>query len=259
MTATSSAPGVLVLRPAGQAEGTAAALRNAGYRPILFPTIEIVAQDPASEAAGRQQLEQLDHNDWLVFISRNAVEYFMPLWQAWHRADAPMPRIAAVGKATAEALGRAGLRVDLQPADNFSSEGLLESPAWQTVSGQQVLLVRGVGGRELLANTLRARGASVAYLEVYQRRLPQVDSQPLIERWSEDVDVVLATSNQLLDNLLLLVGPALESAVFRVPLVVVSERMQAHARELGFGKIWLAGGATDDQMTSAISTHLPLN
>src|SRR5690606_23076345 len=103
--------------------------------------------------------------DWAIFASIAAVEHGLPRV----RSRIGETRIAAIGAATANALRTAGVRVDAVP-DREESEGLLELPAFHDMTGATVWIVRGRGGRGLLAETLRARGADVAFVEVYERR-----------------------------------------------------------------------------------------
>ena len=242
--------GILVLRPAEQAKETIALIEQQGWHAIHFPTIEIV---PANTADNTRLFGHLEQFDWIIFISQNAVNHFI---RQLPQRPAGMPRIATVGKATTQAAINAGLHVSVQPEEDFSSEGLLETDAFQHVDQQKILIVRGNGGRELLADTLTERGASVSYAEVYERRLPDTDSSHLQQGWSTQVSVILATSNQLLDNLITLLGDTLKRQLYETPVVVISPRMQKHAEHLGFNKIWLADGPTNDQMLETIRINM---
>lgn len=239
--------GVLVTRPADQAERLCALIRTAGGRPIPFPTIEIV---PTPEPAAARALLAAPW-DLMVFISRNAVEQA----RALSGASAPWARtrlLAAVGRATAEALTAAGRAPDLVPSERYDSEALLALPALADSAGWRVLIVRGEGGRATLAETLTARGAAVTYAEVYRRALPRVDVAPLIARWPADIQLVTATSDEVLLNLRELLGESARAILTATPLAVLSPRTGETARQLGFGRIAVAARADDAALVEAL-------
>lgn len=238
--------GVLVTRPAGQAAGLCRLIEQAGGRAIAFPTIEILP--PADPGPPRSLLSQAW--DLLIFVSRNAVDHALTLLPGGRLPEGS--RLAAVGAATADALAAAGRAPDLVPHARFDSESLLGLPQLQDLSGERVLIVRGAGGRPLLGDTLTARGAEVAYAEVYRRVLPKADAADLVARWSTDVKLVTATSGEVLDNLIALVGAEGRGPLLATPLVVVSERTAEAARTLGFTGLEVAERADDEAVLAAI-------
>ena len=102
------------------------------------------------------------------------------------------------------------------------------------MSGKQVLIVRGRGGRPDLGDALQARGAQLDYLEVYERRLPEVAKQGVLDLTDPPVDAVVCTSNEMLENLVQLVAPAQRQRLFELQLFVLSERASSLAQQLGF-------------------------
>lgn len=238
--------GVLVTRPAGQAAGLCRLIEQAGGRAIAFPTIEILP--PADPGPPRSLLSQAW--DLLIFVSRNAVDHALTLLPGGRLPEGS--RLAAVGAATADALAAAGRAPDLVPHARFDSESLLGLPQLQDLSGERVLIVRGAGGRPLLGDTLTARGAEVAYAEVYRRVLPKADAADLVARWSTDVKLVTATSGEVLDNLIALVGAEGRGPLLATPLVVVSERTAEAARTLGFTGLEVAERADDEAVLAAL-------
>ncbi len=110
--------------------------------------------------------------DLYVFISPNAVTFAGRLLEGHSLPDGA--RLAAVGSGTAQALQQAGFKVDLLPDARFDSEGLLALPELSRLAGRRVVIVRGEGGRPLLGDELRARGADVVYAEVYRRSRPEM-------------------------------------------------------------------------------------
>lgn len=152
---------VLVTRPEQQSHELSTAIEAAGGHAIIFPAIDIVGRDTQAIA---RDLAALPASDIVIFVSRNAVTYGLaPIGE--HNAQ-----VAAVGPATRDALEQAGTIVDIYPETGFDSEHLLEHRRLQDIDGKNILIVRGQSGRELLARTLRERGAGVNYLPVYERR-----------------------------------------------------------------------------------------
>jgi len=239
---------VLVTRPAHQAEGLCELIQAAHGRPIRFPTIEILG--PADKQTARSQLAAARQADLLVFVSANAVQYAFPLLPDQLPLDID---IAAVGKATASALGESGLDPTLLP-ERMDSEGLLALPALQDVTGKSILILRGNGGRELLAETLRERGADVTQVEVYRRTLPKrtAGARNLLGGWQQLVDVVIATSNAIFDNLLELLGDEGLALLQTTPLIVVSQRGAEHAIAKGCQSVFLANSAADRDLLDAL-------
>ena len=127
------------------------------------------------------------------------------------------------------------------------------------VQGKAVRIVRGVGGRELLGNTLQSRGASVDYLEVYSRRVPDVPAHgidALAQRFAAgDIDVVTVMSVQSLGNLIELLPGTCTSALAQTPLVTPATRVIKEALDRLPGcPATLAEGPGADEMVRAIAT-----
>lgn len=243
--------GVLVTRPAGQAEHLCQLITAAGGEPIRFPALEIAA--PHDSAVLGQRFDRLAQYDLVVFVSANAVARALPLVEA--RGGFPgRLTLAAIGGATARALTRGGRRPDVCPSAGYNSEALLAEPRLQRLDGARVLIVRGEGGRELLADTLHARGAQVDYAEVYRRVQPAADAGAIVRRWQQgEIDFVVVTSNQALANLNQMVGEEGREWLHNTPLVVISDRMLQLAHELGFSAdILVADQPTDESIVAAM-------
>ena len=145
--------GVLVTRPQRQADGLVAAIESRGGVAIRFPVIEARPHPQADVIA---MAETLHIPDIVIVVSANAVRFGLRF-----AGDAA---IAAVGPATARSVENSGRQVDIRARDGFDSEQLLATPELQDVAGKVVRIIRGNGGRELLASTLRERGATVESL-----------------------------------------------------------------------------------------------
>lgn len=239
--------GVLVTRPAQQSAGLINAIEAAGGRAITFPVIEILPRSPQDIEA---DIAALGEPDIVIYVSSNAVEHGL----AWTSEGA----VAAVGPATAAAIEAAARIVDIRPASGYDSESLLAEPSLQDVDGKTVRIVRGNSGRELLADTLRARGATVDYLPVYERRLPSrsaADVEALARHWQVgDIDVTTVMSVESLQNLIVLVPDSCRQALAETPLVTPAARVLKEAQESLPGcPVNLATGPSANEMVSAIT------
>jgi len=243
--------GVLVTRPADQAGGLCALLEAEGANVVRFPVIEMRA--PRDEAALRALLARLDEFDMAVFISTNAVNRGLPPVLAQGGLPAHL-KVAAVGRRTAEELEKFGRPADILPERQFNSEALLALPEMQDVAGSRVIIFRGEGGRELLGDTLTARGAEVQYAEVYRRAKPEVDAHALLGHWERgEIDIIIVTSNEGLENLVEMAGAAWRRWLFGTPLLVMSERTAQLAQWLGFTRAAVvAAQASDAGLVSAL-------
>jgi uroporphyrinogen-III synthase len=243
--------GVLVTRPAHQAEGFCRMIEAAGGVPLRFPVMEILA--PRDSERLDALIERLDEFDIALFISPNAVS--MALNRIHARRDWPAHlRLGAVGLKSARELERAGHPAHVCPPRRFDSEALLAEAELQDVSGKHIVIFRGDGGRELLGDTLKERGALVEYAEAYRRARPDADTGQLMHHWSRgELQLVTSTSSEGLRNLFDMVGKLGRMWLRKTPLVVGSARMVETARELGFqGNPWVAEDPGDESMMDTV-------
>jgi len=242
---------VLVTRPEHQAENLSRLIEQRGGIAVRFPTLEIVSRD---DDRIKSTLANLDGFQWVVFISANAVNFALKA-NSGKIPRTKSVRFAAVGQATAQAMKMAGLPVDLVPEYGYNSEALLEMPQLQQVEGQNCLIVRGEGGREQLATTLRSRGAEVDYLEVYKRIIPRMDSSPVVELLAQHrLDVITVTSAEALQNLSLMLGEKNNKLLPLIPLVVVSDRIRCLAADMGFNRITVTDSPIDTAILETVIT-----
>src|SRR5690606_8524052 len=195
----------------------------------------------------------------VVFVSRNAVQH------AWEWIDRYWPQLPvniryfAVGSATASAASEYGLHVEAA-GEAMNSEALLQLPALQSVAHEKILICRGRGGRDFLAENLRARGARVDFCELYHRRLPEAARGQLADflrqRKHSKTELVLAAhSGESLENLNRLIDelPTEDRAMLRGSFMLVpGERVADLARGLGFERVITALNATDAVMTETL-------
>jgi len=234
---------ILITRPRQQSDQLAELIGQVDGEPILFPVIAINPLPPSDWNLPAFDLSQAN---WLIFVSRNAVLSFMAGWQA----DLPKHlKFAAVGGGTAQAMRESGLKVDCQPDMSSGSDGLLTMPEMQDVAGCKIIIIRGVGGREHLADTLTARGASISYIEVYQRDIALHDLASR-ER-AMTADKLICTSVAGIDNLCHILSTN-KADLFIKPLVVVSDRIKQHAESKGFSCVAVSADASDAAMLQTL-------
>jgi uroporphyrinogen-III synthase len=230
---------VVLTRPAAQAGPLAALIRAAGADPQLFPTLEIL--DVADSQPLDALLDRLETFDLAVFVSANAVNRGLALVRS-RRSWPPGLRVATVGSGSERELHRHGFAAVIVPAQGFDSEALLDLPEMKQVAGKRILIFRGQGGRELLAQTLAARGAAVEYAECYRRGRPKADAAALIDSWEQGrLDAFTATSSEALSNLGEMLGERGRQCLQSTPLFVPHQRIAAAARAMGIKTVELTG------------------
>lgn len=250
MTATPLAGKIiLVTRPAEQAAGLSRMIRDAGGVPVVFPAIEI--REPSQADRLAEVLDRLNEFDLAIFVSPTAVarafEYLDPD-QNWPRGLG----VAAVGQGSAWALKVSGINKVIAPSGQSDSEALLALPELQNVAGKRIVIFRGEGGRELMAQTLARRGASVEYAECYRRARPDADITPLLRQQErQPFSAIILTSREGLANLRDMLGRVWDS--FKsVPAFVPHERIAEAARQLGMTSVHVAAAGDAGTMRTMI-------
>lgn len=229
--------GVIVTRPQRQAAGFATKIAALGGKPIIWPAIVILPPDDGGRLA--RVHAALGDYDIAIFVSANAVEYGAPPAAAWPARIVTY----APGPGTAEALAAAGIANARIPVKSWDSEGLLDLPDLQDVSGKRIVVFRGEGGREFLGNALRMRGGTVDHVTCYRRVAPTSGAAGLIDAMREGrAHALTLTSAEGLDNLIAALGAAGRALLERLPTFAAHPRIAERAREHGLSAVETAGG-----------------
>ena len=164
---------VVITREEERAREAKALLESLGAEPIVFPTVAFAAiESPELEQAAAR----LDHYDWIIFSSANAVRFFLSRFKET-KIGPNGPRVAAVGAVTARLLMEKGLRVDFVPQE-FTGEALA---AGIGARGRRFLLPRSRIGRVELVDALRKQGALVDDIPIYDT----VPAQPTLMQMAQ--------------------------------------------------------------------------
>lgn len=242
---------VLLTRPAEESALLAASLSDVGIFSSSLPLLEIEALPVTPE----QQAVWADLGRYcaVIVVSKPAARLGV------QRLERHWPRLPwfSVGAATAQVLADHGLDVHYPPSGD-DSEALLALPALREAIARtdaRVLILRGEGGRELLAERLREQGASVDYLELYRRFLPAYDPGVLMQRIQlERLNGLVVSSGQGFLYLQALAGSDWPQ-VARLPLFVPSPRVYEMARAAGAEKVVDCRGASAAALLVALRSH----
>lgn len=239
---------VLVTRPAGRADSLIAELLGRGAQvthvPLLTiaPLDESVAADARICRATRSRILDLDRYGCVIVVSVNAVEHgFEWIRGFWPQLPAGL-RWYGIGAATVDALAAEAIRA-AAATPSMTSEALLALPDFAELTGQRVLILRGVGGRTALGDALTERGAKVDYAECYRRLPPRVDRSTVAELSNCCFDIVCLNSAETLEQLLALLPPGGAERYRACHLVVPSRRVAAEAESRGMRHVTTAANA----------------
>lgn len=241
-----------ITRPEGQAEKLKPVLEDAGANVKLLPML--VIESVPVDAKIKSIVLNLDKYDLLFFISTNAATLGMELINNYWPQFPQALKIFAVGPTTADVISSYDLQAEF-PVERMSSEALLALESLSDVSGKKALIVRGVGGRELLATALKEKGVSVDYLELYQRVCPDYKAGKLAQLFRDTPpDGIIVSSSEALDNLVDLLARD-KVALTALPLFVSSERIAGDASTSGFKKTITMSGADDRAIIHSLNTY----
>jgi len=238
---------ILVTRPEHRSRELAGKLQQLGANVLCQPAIEI--REPADWSSADSVINGLERFDWLVFSSRNGVEYFLRrlFAQGYDLRRLGSARLAAIGPATVEALAEYHLRADLQPT-TYRAEALADALAPHT-RGKRVFLARASRGREVLAEMLTAAGAVVEQAVVYESRdITTPDSETAEALAAGRIDWTTVTSSAIARSLVTMFG----AAFLETRLAAISPLTAEVLTNLGYPPSVVAETYTTDGIIDAI-------
>jgi len=121
--------------------------------------------------------QALETYDWICLTSPSSVRCFHELILHKNIDFRVLPKIMTVGAGSFQALEKIGLGCDLMPESDYSGKGLLEVAA-PIVTGQKILRLRSQKAGPELADGLRAAGAEVDDVVLYENRFIEYDRCP---------------------------------------------------------------------------------
>ena len=247
---------ILVTRAEDQTGELSERLHALGAEPIPCATIRTAP--PVDWTPLDAALEQLGSYDWVIFTSVNGVRYFFERAASRRYATVALHdlKVGAVGRATATALGRHGIRVDFVPGE-FVAEALVAGIG--DVAGRRVLLPRADIARPALVDGLVRKGARVDDVVAYRTLPADPASCGLLVGATTPlpVDVATFTSASTVRNFMALLGDRSPREVLAGTIIACIGPITAHAaEEAGLHVDVLAPEHTLEGLLRAIITFL---
>ena len=238
--------GVAITRPIDQAKKLTQLIQTAGGHVIAFPLIAIAELDDYTHF--EQVIADINTYDWIIFISSNAVQNSLP--KLIKQGIPHHLQFAAIGPTTAQSLQAFGINKVLIPQGRFDSESLLSLPQMQTMQSKKIMIVRGIGGRDVLANTLTERGAQVTFAECYRRINPQTNCQLLAQAYDDGkLQAIVVTSSEAVRYLLAMAGKA--NWLKKITIYVNHARVAEQPLQMGL-HVKIASAPGDEAMLAAL-------
>lgn len=221
---------VLLTRPQQNNKALSQLLTEHGIDSVCCPLITVhqIVDDGLTD--------KLVHCDVVIAVSANAVRSASLQVKGW-----PKCQYIAVGKATQAEFQRHG--IDAMAPEDHRTEGMLLLPHLAHPKGKKIVILRGNGGRETLAQQLQSKGGLVTYSELYRREQLSFPKNIVAQWQQQSITTIVVTSAEILQKLIALVNDGYQSWLAQVVIVVPSERVAEVAKQLGVVHIEIANGA----------------
>jgi uroporphyrinogen-III synthase len=245
---------VFISRPWKESEELAAMLTPLGLQSVVQPAFNYFPLDArASQKEIFDEMGMAGPDALVIFTSPRSVAHGLSqlpdnvLFQA---------RIAAIGPATAKALGEAGIRVNVTPRRGYTSEALLESIAEESSGSTAVrpfaFIIAAPGGRQKLIETLKTRNWRARLVTVYKPEAAELDKQALQALREASGVLSVWTSANAIKALSQRLPPATWFQLCQGDWLVISNRLKRLARAYGPERIHLTSGPGNADLLSAI-------
>lgn len=235
----------LIMRPKPKLNASVAAFQQHGFSAIGIATIDIQT-NPTSIKALQQALNHSNPTSLasLIVTSTEAAKQLKTIWPAEHRA-----RCICIGNSSKQVLSK--LSLEFVVPEEESSEGLLRLEQLKAVNGQHYVLIKGEGGRDLIAKTLEERGATVDIFAVYKRvKLSPFYTTAAIN-WDEIYGITVTSQSQALALLDVIPPKQLQDKAW----LCASDRIRTFLLSYGIEEIHVTDGASDEHLLGWMKTQ----
>ena len=182
---------------------------EAGLRALgadVVPAAVLEAEEIEDNAALNQAIANIGRYDWIIFTSAWGVSFFAKSLARYANGAAGLPKICAIGPATAAAAENHGFHITLT-ADEHTAEGVMQSLerfhcGVNNLRGLSVLIPRALEAREFLPAELTAAGCRVDAISCYKTVLPTPDEELYARLRKETPDLIVFTSSKAMRNFL---------------------------------------------------------
>lgn len=230
---------VLNTRPKNQSNNLNTLIKNSGGNFFNLPAIEIIPVP--------FEKPDLNHIDFLIFSSANAVQYF---FNHINQKDFSC-KLIAIGPATKMALEKLGFKNIIIP-NNFNSNSILDLAILSNINHKNILIISGENPKLILFENLKSRGANVSNIYCYKRICPKYNMDIVFSVLTQkNINIIVSTSLENLKNLLLIFKDHLHWLLEK-KLCVISSEMRDFATKNGFTEIILAENATDEAIIQSL-------
>ena len=180
-------PTLLIIRPSNRPQQDIQTCHAAGWQAQVLSPIEI----EADRSALNKLPEQFKQADVVFWVSPTTIETAVPYLTF---SDGPKVHIT-VGQTSQHTLAQFSPYPVFSPEDGNDSEAVLRMPIWKNLPpNARVLIIRGHGGRDFLADKLTELGFQIDIAEIYFRRPHAIDWQHFK---TEDIAAAYITSGEL--------------------------------------------------------------
>lgn len=197
-------------------------------------------------------LTALSSKDYVIAISDNAVQYTQTSLKQNNLYWPANINYIAVGPTTAHCWQQYGVKSPLVPL-TYDSEGILALLENTDLTTSKIIILRGNGGRETLADELSKRCLNVTHCEVYQRVTPSYEGIELANKWQQlAINSVIITSGEILRNLMRSIPENALAWITNLYFIVPSQRVANLAYQLGINHVTIAQGASNEALFNAL-------
>ena len=180
-------PTLLIIRPSNRPQQDIQTCHAAGWQAQVLSPIEI----EADRSALNKLPEQFKQADVVFWVSPTAIETAAP---HLNFSEGPKAHIT-VGQTSQHTLAQFSPYPVFSPEDGNDSEAVLRMPIWKNLPpNARVLIIRGHGGRDFLAEKLTELGFQIDIAEIYFRRPHAIDWQSFK---TEDIAAAYVTSGEI--------------------------------------------------------------
>jgi uroporphyrinogen-III synthase len=245
---------VFISRPRKESQELASMLTPMGLKPVIQPAFNYFPLDArASQTKKFEEMENAGTDALVIFTSPRAVVHGLSqlpqklLFQA---------RVAAIGPATAKALGDAGIRVTITPHTGYTSEALLDTLSEENpnriAEASCAFIIAAPGGRKKLLDSLARQGWKAMLIKVYKSQPAELDKQVLSALKEASGVLSVWTSANAMKGLSQRLPPATWFQLCQGDWLVISERLRRLARAYGPERIHLCAGPGNKDLLNSI-------